>query len=196
LTHEAHLTALIAFKDILDVLLADLAEARPETDAGDTPERRRRFIRNGIALVEGATAAMRRIALADVEAGVGNFNPGEIAILTGKIYELNDEGDVRSVPHAQKLARLVRFSCAVHARTYGAPFTLKVDGDGWRCFRETVVVRNRLTHPKTPSDLVVNDAELENADIAFGWFVNENLRLGALVRGSVDADLRTDETDS
>lgn len=184
MTHQGHLDALANLQAIVNALLADVEESVPKNPSEDTPERRRRYIRNIIALVEGTTAAMRGLALADAKAKVTRFSPGEIAILRGKTYELDDEGVVHSRPSNQKLVRNVRFSFAALARTYDAPFTLKVDGAGWKCFRATIKVRNRLVHPRAPLDLEVTDAEIRDASTAHGWYAEQNIGVSDAILAS------------
>jgi hypothetical protein len=185
LTHQAHFNALINLAQIQQVLRDDLIDAIPQNAVEATPQKRRSYIRNGIAMVEGTSAGMISIALADAEAGVTEFDAGEIVILRGQKYDLNDEGGARGHPDKQKLTRTVRFSFAVMSRTYGVPFTLEVANNGWRCFKATVLVRNRLVHPRTRVDLTVTDHELGEAAIAFEWFRSENLRFGNMVRESI-----------
>lgn len=153
----------------------------------EVPEQSRRYVRNAVAFVEGVTAAMGRVALADVEAGIPNFSQGEIAILRGLRYELDDEGEPRAVPNYQKLTRLVRFSFAILARTYGLRFSLDVQGDGWRCLRSTVRVRNRLLHPRVTEDLNVSTQELREASRAVTWFREQSIGLTREIKARLNA---------
>ncbi len=190
---QAHLQELANLLKIFAVLFTDVRSAKVTDPSDDTPERRRRYIRNVIALVEGVTAAMGRIALADAESGNTTFTPGEIAILRGLKYELNDEGGVRPVPSYQKLTRTVRFSFAALAKTYDADFTLVVGGSGWRCLKSTVEVRNRLLHPKKPEDLDLSDQEMKDGATGVDWFNNEVSRLGSQVQGLLDDETEDQE---
>lgn len=174
-------------------MLDDLTQAIPRKPDEETPERRRRYVRNGVAMIEGITAAMRSICLADADQGIVDFDPGEVGILRGYRYELDDEGGVRTIPDKQKLVRTVRFSFAALGRSYDIPFSVEVDGNGWRCFRKTVVVRNRLVHPKTPEDLAVTDMEIEEASVAFRWFLDQTRRFGDMVRASAGISERPNE---
>ena len=42
--------------------------------------------------------------------------------------------------------------------------------NGWRCTQETIKVRDRITHPKEPKDLMVSGVELKTAQEAEQWF--------------------------
>jgi len=141
-------------------------------------------VRATFALVEGWTAAIRRIALADGEAGVTEFTLGELAMLRGETYELEDSGEVRSKPVFQQLTRQLRFFRAF-AKTYALPFTLEIGGGGWRSFKKALEIRNRITHPKQAMDLAVSDDDLEQCGRAHAWFIFQAVKLTELFTRSL-----------
>jgi hypothetical protein len=64
----------------------------------------------------------------------------------------------------------VRASFALFAKSFGVPITIKYDA-GFDAFCETYKLRNRLMHPKKPSDPDVSDAEIATGQRGVAWFV-------------------------
>lgn len=50
-------------------------------------------------------------------------------------------------------------------------FTADFGGKEWRDFCDAVATRNRLTHPKTLTDLEVSDAEVDQVLSSFFWIL-------------------------
>ncbi len=42
---------------------------------------------------------------------------------------------------------------------------------GWKYLKDAITLRNRVTHPKKVEDLAVSRHDLENAYVAFDWFL-------------------------
>jgi hypothetical protein len=48
-------------------------------------------------------------------------------------------------------------------------------GKDWPNFLDVIEIRNRITHPKTPLDLNINDAEQEKIDQSINWLVSDQI---------------------
>lgn len=48
---------------------------------------------------------------------------------------------------------------------------------GWQSLLDSVPVRNRITHPRSPSDLEITDDEVAKVREALVWFINERSRV-------------------
>jgi hypothetical protein len=46
---------------------------------------------------------------------------------------------------------------------------------GWANLKTSIAVRNRLVHPKTEEDLIVDDNEVNAAASAFNWVLAWNI---------------------
>ena len=109
--------------------------------------------------------------------GKHNFTDGEHALLTERTHFLDAHGDVQESTLFISLDRNVRFAFRAYAGSSGVEFKLDVKSNGWRDFKTTLRVRNRLMHPRRLSDLAVSDRELEAARCAHGWITSQYYRM-------------------
>ena len=49
-------------------------------------------------------------------------------------------------------------------------FTTNLKEDDWEKFRLSIEIRNRITHPKHSSDLLISEDEIETVMQAHDWF--------------------------
>jgi hypothetical protein len=88
-------------------------------------------------------------------------------------YELDDKGE--PLRRTLKLRTLpnVLYAFKLYAKYNCEDFTLDTSENGWNQLRSMFKVRDRLMHPKTLTDIQVNDAEIIQAVEAFHWFINQ-----------------------
>jgi len=144
--------------------------------AGLSSVERRLFVRSVFAFIE---AAVFRIKTGALLWDISTLSPNEIALIKEEDYELDDTGAIKTRKARLKFFGNFRFAFAVGAKAAGVNYQLDVGGDGWRSLRDAVPVRDRLTHPKRATDLVVTDAEVRNVMAAFMWVMDQMGRLAA-----------------
>ena len=83
--------------------------------------------------------------------------------VTGKLV-----AEANRIPFANWLAFVIR-TCADR---WGVDSAGLFGDNGWNAMRQTVKVRHRLTHPKTPLDAEVSEAEIDTLRTAHTWFLN------------------------
>ena len=150
---------------------------------------RRLLIRSVFSVIESISFRVKTGALLwETNA----LSPGEIALIKEEDYELDDSGDVTIRKARLTLLKNFRFAFSVAAKAAGADFRLDVGGVGWQALRETIPVRDRLTHPKKLSDLSVTEDEVRKAMTAFDW-AWEQMGLLALVSLQRSLDRRSGE---
>ena len=145
--------------------------------AGDTPEARRAYVRSAFAFAEGMTHAFKRFALAVHADKASLFSEAEVAMLRGVTYELEDSGDAVTRSKYLRFAPNIRLALRAFSRAQGCPDPIDFSTAGWQALREGARIRNRLMHPRTPTDLEVSDADLELVDQGIRWFQSETGRL-------------------
>lgn len=58
------------------------------------------------------------------------------------------------------------------AKVTGHTFDLSTQNFEWETFNKAIKIRDRIVHPKTPSDLLITDSELYQVITAGTWFKN------------------------
>lgn len=132
---------------------------------------RRAMIRTAFALIEALVFAMKTIAIRSP--GPGALSHGEIALAQEEDYELSDKGDVQVRPARLSFLKNLRFAFYLFEKTTGAEHQLDVAGNGWQSLQRAIKVRDRLMHPKWPSDLKVTDNEARDALHAVIWMQDQ-----------------------
>jgi len=139
---------------------------------------RRLLIRSVFAFIETVSFRVKTNALLFE---TNALTPGEISLIKEEDYELADSGEVRIRNARLKLLNNFRFAFAVAAKAADVNFRLDVGGVGWQALRESIPVRDRLTHPKRLSDLIVTENEVRQAMTAFDWALRQMEKLSIAI---------------
>lgn len=166
--------ALAESKDILKALHEDVDLAERMWKQQDTQFWRRTFIRSVFALIEGFTYCLKQVALEASKKFRVEMSKSEVALLSEESYEVNDKGEAETKTAFIQLPGNIRFVFNMYSRAYGLNYKLKIDDNGWLSFKEALKVRNRLTHPKSTSDVLVSDQDMSYAENAAIWFVKSS----------------------
>jgi hypothetical protein len=129
---------------------------------------RRTIIRTTFALIEGNTFRMKQLVFTLNKTKL--LSNAEIALLNEEAYDLNEKGEAYVQTKYINITRNIKFAFQVFARAFGSNYSLKVDDNGWDCFRKSLKVRDRLTHPKKIGDLDVTEQEVNDILIALQWY--------------------------
>ena len=165
------------FDDLFKALIGDVERLNDVLGKSDHPLTRGAYVRAVFALLEGMTYAMKQVAL-DYRWHLRNpFSDTEVAILQEKNYSLNDTGQVSVRTANLPFLPNLRFAFYAFCKSHNASYSLPVTGKGWHALQHALRVRHRLMHPKSADDLLVKNAEMEDVDTAFRWFVS-NVALG------------------
>jgi len=131
------------------------------------PIARRMLVKAIFALMEAVAHTLKSEAVLDFPDAL---SAAEQALCSDQEYRLTDGGEVQLRSARIPTIANIRFAFAISAKASGARFTLEVAADGWQRLLRAIKVRDRLTHPKLPSDLVVRDSEVTDATLALAWF--------------------------
>jgi hypothetical protein len=159
--------------DLTTVMVADLQES-----VGDlgSQRHRRAYVRAAFALVEGVMSGLKGILVDAVPAFGVTLERAEQALLAEEADSLRDDGSGRVAPLFLRAADNLRFTFALGEKVFGEPVPVPYRDRGWAGFKESVKVRNRLVHPKRPSDLTVSDEEMAALNDATEWFKQWSVR--------------------
>ena len=158
----------------------DWKESRDLLAANDTPFARRTYLRSlsFFALVDGALSAERRIVreyLAEQEnppGWLGALTFAECVLLEEETFEIDDDGTVKARRrNFPPFKNHLRFTLQITGKYfYRKPGEVDYGGIGWQSFQIAHEIRNRITHPKNPDELLISDEELTNVKEAERWF--------------------------
>ncbi len=186
--------AMEAIRDYLDAakeLEADVQHAAGTLDSPHDHRPRRTYIRAVFALIEAHVWGLKQVALAwfdgrrsineafkiFVHLGPTIFAPSdplppeERLLLSEAFFRLNKKGE----PERDKQRHLnfkqnLKFACRMFAKAWGKDFSLEAGGPGWDALFKAVKIRNRITHPKSRSNLEINEEEMRIVQKAYQWF--------------------------
>jgi hypothetical protein len=173
--------ALLHLHQLDTALGQDVAFAMELRGPSDSrPEPKRTYVRAVFALVEGMTAAYKRLALAEQARGTVTFSPAELALLRGVSYELTDAGDAVERRRHVGFSSRVKLGLKAVARAVGSGVTADFSTDGWDALHRGSRIRNRIMHPCTAADLELSAEDLETVAKGLYWFWAEFGRVTAL----------------
>jgi len=146
----------------LGILMDDVLASLRQLEAEGTQPTKRNFIRVLFASVEGL-AWLYREHVKSVAVDVGELSSEIEAALRDRTYLVSESGKVTSQPRYLSLVATIRITTRLAQRI---DKTVEVDfgSEGWSALKATIELRNRLTHPKSQSDL-----EISPEDVARAW---------------------------
>ena len=156
--------------DMLAVLDDDILAVKDKLEKKPSSQFwRRNFIRVFFSVVEGYIFTMKRFALDAHDRGDVQFSLEELALLHELEFYL-DKGKPKGRQKFLKLEDNFRFAFLMLAKAVGSPFKLDVGNNRWESFKNTMQIRNRITHPKTCADLEVTNKEMTRVKEAWNWY--------------------------
>jgi hypothetical protein len=170
---SAHDRAFFEVSDITDRdldYLTDLRDRIASPKLGTTPDEheaiRRMYVRVFITMVEGSVATIKSKILWYT----ASLNDAERAVLRDVTFELKENGKpCERVLHPPLLSSL-KFAFRMFASVHKLATRPDYSTSGWKAMQNVMILRNRLTHPKTPEDLRVTPTDLATVDEAELWF--------------------------
>ncbi|MCC6498583.1 MAG: hypothetical protein IT193_20265 [Propionibacteriaceae bacterium] len=155
-----------AFDDLIGVVSqlgvdATLAQVRAigSVDQYD----RRTYVRTFFAFVEGTTFCEQKLAEHDPGLTEGQR---ERAHTSGKAARASAQ---RSGERSKPCLDLLSAFAAVTA-AHGIPNPIDTASPSWQAFRDAVLVRNRVTHPRTAAECSVSEDDITVIRSVHGWY--------------------------
>ena len=157
-------------KDSFETLVEDTNKAHEEMMKHGTQYTRRVFVRTALASIENFIYVIKILTLQYSQITDANFSLSELALLKEESYELSNRGKAQVRPKFLRLLDNFRFAASCLTKTFGSDFKLDVEGEGWRCFRELVEIRHRITHPKPGRSLEITNEDMQICGKGMNWF--------------------------
>jgi len=128
---------------------------------------RRVFIKSLFSYIEGVCFALKQVTLVLCS----DLSIGEKNLLEEVEYYLNNKGELWENKKHLKPEYNLKFAFKMYAKAWKADdFKLEISTQGWEHYKKSKEVRNRITHPKNSSDLIIKDKEIEDTFKALDWF--------------------------
>lgn len=149
------------------ILFQDVQSAYNRQLENDTPTARRDLVRSIFAAIDGLVWQYR-LFVKDILEDNGLLEPSEELALLDKTYTVAKDGDVSLQARFLPILSAIRLTSKLAQR---ASPELQIDfgAQGWQFFQDAAAIRNRITHPKTASDLTISDEELSLCLEGFYW---------------------------
>lgn len=173
---DAHLRLVESLEKDFAIVLQELQVNRSDQ------LRRRTAIRTLFAYIEGTLFVLKQQVLEQCESKRIELGPEEYALLREWSYDLKDNGEPRLSDKFLRLAANMRFTFRVYAQKLGnAKFEIDTNDSGWKDLIEAIEIRNNLMHPKSITDLQINNAQLQRVLSAARWYRSTVNKLSKLV---------------
>lgn len=130
----------------------------------------RQLIRAIFAFIEGVTFSVKVNAAELCIQNKRDISDAERFFATDTDYMLTDKGQVIARPAHIRLSDNIRFAFALQEKALGLSDHFDASVEWWSCFKSSVQVRDRLTHPKLPGDIDVSGQEIVDALKAYEGF--------------------------
>ncbi|ODS91171.1 MAG: hypothetical protein ABS45_12040 [Comamonas sp. SCN 65-56] len=127
--------------------------------SADTEFEARQLIRAAFAYIEGATYILKVEASFNSEERGVELTPQQQHFIFEADFEINDKGEVTQKPAKIPLVKNIRFAFSIFAEANGIPHKLDTKAEWWQLLLDSIRVRDRLMHPREPSDLDVAPSE-------------------------------------
>ena len=169
---------LINFKIVHDELLDDLLKLNNlliENPGNNCY--RRAFVRSLYSHIEAVCYIWKKTALIsdNIDILLGKvkkrrLSREEIALINEESYYLTNSGEAKIRDSYVEATKNFKFAFKVYSRVTGKNLKLNYSEEGWRCYKEGIKIRNRLTHPKTMSDLYISEKDEKLLNEVIDWF--------------------------
>lgn len=146
---------------------------------------KRIIVKTMFSNIEGVLFAMKRLILEDIEGKHGFTITSDVLeefhtksklsindIIKLQEYKLvgPDEINLEEIPVFIPILENIRFTLSKYALVRTNNHKTNFDCKGWDCFKISVEIRNRITHPKDSEDLNISNKEFKVIQDAQAWF--------------------------
>lgn len=170
--------AIDELKRIFAVLKNDLDRARELGLADPSQYALRTLFRTYFAFVEGIAFQLRQITLASLQ-GTNLLTIEELALLREKRFQLNSKGVPEAKENYQQMLPNLLFSVHCYVKNHGATYRPDTAHHEWESMRKAVLVRNRLMHPRSTSDLEITEQDSQHFVAGAAWWQRTLLEMYA-----------------
>jgi hypothetical protein len=170
MTLKYQLEAIKQMTAIVEELGKDVVKSRDEAAKDGGPFWRRTLVRALFAYIEGSSYRLKQVAPPVAEYNSVALSKAETALLTEESYDLNDKGEAIIKKAKLRTAENLLFSVKIVSKAAKSTYEIDKSTEGWSAFKETIKIRDRITHPKSTEELNISDNELKVIMKTMTWF--------------------------
>lgn len=156
-------------RGFVHILVDDVTHALQRTENADTPTHRREAIRTIFAAAEGVIWVYREHVRRTAK-DLGRLTPLAEFAIQERSYAIGERGDLVEQTRFVPLTTMVRLTTKIAADVCPG-FEIDFSHVGWANLKSAIAVRNRLTHPKSVTDLSIDQNEVLVARSGFFWLL-------------------------
>jgi hypothetical protein len=157
-------------RTIISILAEDVIAAVLRMDADNSPAARRDFIRSVFAAIEGIVWTYR-MHVVELAQETDALDAETLSALSETSFSVNEHGKIHKQARFISLVAMIRLVTRI-AERFAPGLHIDFSTSGWADFKSALAIRHRLTHPKSLSDLDVDDASVHVAWNALMWLCN------------------------
>lgn len=151
------------------LLIGDVIAARDRLDGSHNQTARRDVVRASVAAMEGTTWVAREHVRSALGA-IGHLTPVAELAFRELSYSVSDTGQIKERVQALPMLTAIRLMVA-QAKIICPEMEVDFSTSGWSDLHQTVIIRNRITHPKPGQNLGISDKDLEIVGSALSWLI-------------------------
>lgn len=171
---DEHSKLIEILKSDVDIAINEVSSATDEL----RQYRLRVLVRTFFAFIEGNIAILKQILLGCNDIKSINLEIDDLAIIIENKRVVNDQ---LVKPKRRQLKDVVKFIFTTFAMEISKrEFKIDTDSKEWKAFCDSIKLRDRLMHPKTPGDMTVTDQEKDDLILASKWFLGTSTFLWKL----------------
>ncbi|MEG8219939.1 hypothetical protein OSJ57_04810 [Sphingomonas sp. HH69] len=161
--------------EFLRILADDVQHALDRTAASDIESDRRNLLRTIISAAEGISWVYRAHVLFMAKEFDAATPLIELAFAEAT-YAVNEQGQIVEQARYISMTAMIRLTTKV-AQSICADLNVDFGSQGWQSLRDTIKLRNRITHPKNADDLAISVEEIDHAKTGFFWFLDMSMHV-------------------
>lgn len=150
-----------------DMSAALAAETNP---LSEIQQSRRDYVRACFACIEALCFSMKSLA----QQSLLDLPMEDQLLCTEKDFEIADSGKVKVKKRKISFCSNLKYSFDVICRSFEMTNTCCYQEDGFRGIKASIIVRDRLMHPKRAEDCLVSRNELVAMVSGFAWFTRHH----------------------
>ncbi len=162
-TGELILTLGEDFQRCYGNLLEDIEQGEKQEDGSTLAEHEfnaRQLVRSAFAYIEGVSFALKIAAVDDAFNNGVELTQAEIDFAFEVTYNLNDRGEVCETNSHINLTRNIKFSFNLYSKAHQLDKKFDASLKWWSDLCDAIKIRDRLMHPRHPSDLDIAPSEV------------------------------------
>ncbi|MEZ8105656.1 hypothetical protein [Vibrio cortegadensis] len=148
--------------DILDLLENAERDSPGCSIEVDVSFESRILVRALFAYIEAVAFSMKLKAVKICHEEGIKLTDAEYFFAVEKKHEIKENGETFIRPAQIRFLPNLRFAFNITAKSFGKTATFDPNTEWWVCLKQAVKIRDRLTHPKLPTDLDIYPDELIN----------------------------------